>query len=97
MVEQIELAGIGALMAMLEARKKKLAALGLFDAARKKPIPFLPRSVGVITSPTGAVIRDIMHRLADRCPRPVLLWPVSVQGERAPAEIAAIRGLMRCR
>src|SRR5882672_3909454 len=92
-VEQIELAGIGALMAMLEARKKQLAALGLFDAARKKPIPFLPRVVGVITSPTGAVIRDIMHRLADRCPRPVLLWPVSVQGERAAAEIAAaIRG-----
>lgn len=92
-VEQIELAGIGALMAMLDARKKKLAALGLFDAGRKKPIPFLPRVVGVITSPTGAVIRDIMHRLADRCPRPVLLWPVSVQGERAVAEIvAAIRG-----
>ena len=92
-VEQIELAGIGALMAMLDARKKKLAALGLFDAGRKKPIPFLPRVVGVITSPTGAVIRDIMHRLADRCPRPVLLWPVSVQGEHAAAEIvAAIRG-----
>src|SRR5262249_626630 len=91
--EQIELAGIGALMAMLEARKKKLAALGLFDQTRKKPIPFLPRSVGVITSPTGAVIRDIMHRLADRCPRPVLLWPVSVQGDRAAAEVAAaIRG-----
>jgi exodeoxyribonuclease VII large subunit len=92
-VDRMELAGLGALMAMLEARKKKLAALGLFDAARKKRIPFLPRSIGVVTSPTGAVIRDIMHRLADRCPRPVLLWPVSVQGERAPAEIAAaIRG-----
>jgi len=92
-VDSMELAGLGALMAMLEARKKKLAALGLFDAARKKPIPFLPRSIGVVTSPTGAVIRDIMHRLADRCPRPVLVWPVSVQGDRAPAEIAAaIRG-----
>ena len=92
-VEEMELAGLGALMAMLEARKKKLAAEGLFDAARKKPIPFLPRVVGVVTSPTGAVIRDIMHRLSDRCPRPVLLWPVTVQGERAAGEIAAaIRG-----
>jgi exodeoxyribonuclease VII large subunit len=93
-VDRMELAGLGALMAMLEARKKKLAALGLFDAARKKRIPFLPRTIGVVTSPTGAVIRDIIHRLADRCPRRVLLWPVAVQGERAPAEIAAaIRGL----
>jgi exodeoxyribonuclease VII large subunit len=92
-VEQMELAGIGALMAMLEERKKRLAAEGLFDPARKKPIPFLPRVVGVITSPTGAVIRDIMHRLSDRCPRPVIVWPVTVQGEKAPAEIAAaIRG-----
>ena len=92
-VEEMELAGLGALMAMLEARKKKLAAEGLFDAARKKPIPFLPRVVGVVTSPTGAVIRDIMHRLSDRCPRRVLLWPVTVQGERAAGEIAAaIRG-----
>jgi exodeoxyribonuclease VII large subunit len=92
-VEEMELAGLGALMAMLDARKKRLAAEGLFDAARKKPIPFLPQIVGVITSPTGAVIRDIMHRLSDRCPRHVLLWPVTVQGERAPSEIAAaIRG-----
>src|SRR6185312_12620015 len=92
-VEELELAGLGALMAMLEARKKKLAAEGLFDAGRKKPIPFLPRVVGVVTSPTGAVIRDIMHRLADRCPRRVLLWPVNVQGDRAAGEIAAaIRG-----
>ena len=92
-VEQMELAGRGALMAMLEERKKRLAAAGLFDAERKKAIPFLPRVVGVITSPTGAVIRDIMHRLADRCPRHVLLWPVTVQGERAAGEIsAAIRG-----
>jgi exodeoxyribonuclease VII large subunit len=92
-VDRMELAGLGALMAMLEARKKKLAAEGLFDAARKKRIPFLPRSIGIVSSPTGAVIRDIMHRLRDRCPRPVMLWPVAVQGERAPAEIAAaIRG-----
>jgi exodeoxyribonuclease VII large subunit len=92
-VEQMELAGLGALMAMLEARKKKLAAEGLFDSSRKKPIPFIPRVIGVITSPSGAVIRDIMHRLKERCPRRVLLWPVTVQGERAPAEIvAAIRG-----
>jgi exodeoxyribonuclease VII large subunit len=92
-VEEMELAGLGALMAMLDARKAKLAAEGLFDSARKKQIPFLPRVIGVVTSPTGAVIRDIMHRLADRCPRRVLLWPVSVQGERAADEIAAaIRG-----
>jgi exodeoxyribonuclease VII large subunit len=88
-VEEMELAGLGALMAMLEMRKKKLAAEGLFEPARKKPLPYLPRVVGVITSPTGAVIRDIMHRLSDRCPRHVLVWPVTVQGERAAAEIAA--------
>ena len=92
-VEEMELAGLGALMAMLDARKATLAAEGLFDSARKRPLPFLPRVIGVVTSPTGAVIRDIMHRLADRCPRRVLLWPVSVQGERAAGEIAAaIRG-----
>ncbi len=88
-VEQMELAGLGALMAMLEERRRRLAAEGLFDAARKKPIPFLPEVIGVITSPTGAVIRDIMHRLQDRFPRRVLLWPVAVQGERAAAEVAA--------
>ncbi len=88
-VEQIELAGLGALMAMLEERKKKLAAEGLFDAARKKPLPFLPDVIGVVTSPTGAVIRDIMHRLNERFPRRVLLWPVNVQGEKAAGEIAA--------
>ena len=88
-VEQVELAGLGALMAMLEARRKKLAAEGLFDASRKKKLPFLPEVIGVITSPTGAVIRDIMHRLQARFPRRVLLWPVAVQGERAAAEIAA--------
>ena len=92
-VEQVELAGLGALMAMLEERKKKLTAEGLFDAAHKKKLPFLPDVIGVITSPTGAVIRDIMHRLNARFPRRVLLWPVSVQGERAAAEVAAaIRG-----
>jgi exodeoxyribonuclease VII large subunit len=88
-VEQLELAGRGALMAMLEERRKKLAAEGLFDVARKKPLPFLPEVIGVVTSPTGAVIRDIMHRLNDRFPRRVLLWPVAVQGEKAAAEIAA--------
>jgi exodeoxyribonuclease VII large subunit len=92
-VEQVELAGVGALMAMLEERKKKLAAEGLFDPAHKKKLPFLPNVIGVITSPTGAVIRDIMHRLDARFPRRVLLWPVAVQGERAAAEVAAaIRG-----
>jgi exodeoxyribonuclease VII large subunit len=88
-VEQIELAGLGALMALLEERKKRLAAEGLFDAARKKALPFLPGVIGVVTSPTGAVIRDIMHRLDARFARRVLLWPVAVQGERAAAEIAA--------
>jgi exodeoxyribonuclease VII large subunit len=88
-VEQVELAGLGALMAMLEQRKKMLAAEGLFDAERKKSLPFLPDVIGVITSPTGAVIRDIMHRLEARFPRRVLLWPVAVQGERAAAEVAA--------
>lgn len=92
-VEQVELAGLGALMALLEQRKKALAAEGLFEAARKKPLPFLPEVIGVVTSPTGAVIRDIMHRLQARFPRRVLLWPVAVQGEKAAAEItAAITG-----
>jgi exodeoxyribonuclease VII large subunit len=92
-VDQVEPAGAGALMAMLEARKAKLAAEGLFDPARKRPIPYLPSVIGVITSPSGAVIRDILHRLADRFPRRVILWPVPVQGEAcAPAVAAAIRG-----
>ena len=92
-VEQVELAGLGALMALLEERKKKLAAEGLFAEGRKKPLPFLPEVIGVITSPTGAVIRDIMHRLNERFPRRVILWPVAVQGERAAGEVAAaIRG-----
>jgi exodeoxyribonuclease VII large subunit len=88
-IEQLEPAGIGALMALLEERKKKLAAEGLFDEARKKPLPFLPRIIGVVTSPTGAVIRDILHRLSDRFPRHVLVWPVRVQGESSAAEVAA--------
>ncbi|MDX1580307.1 MAG: exodeoxyribonuclease VII large subunit [Alphaproteobacteria bacterium] len=92
-VETMEPAGAGALMALLEERKKKLTAEGLFDADRKVPIPFLPRVIGVVTSPTGAVIRDILHRLNDRFPRHVLLWPVQVQGEGAKTQIAeAIKG-----
>ena len=88
-IESLELAGIGALMALLEARRKKLAAEGLFDAARKRKAPFLPRVIGVVTSPTGAVIRDILHRLADRFPVRVVVWPVRVQGETSAAEVAA--------
>jgi exodeoxyribonuclease VII large subunit len=88
-VERMELAGEGALLALLERRRKALAAEGLFDADRKRQLPFLPRIVGVVTSPTGAVIRDILHRLEDRCPTRVILWPVPVQGEGAAAKIAA--------
>lgn len=92
-VERMEPAGVGALMALLEERKRKLAAEGLFDAARKRPLPFLPRVIGVVTSPTGAVIRDILHRLAERFPVRVILWPVAVQGEGAAEQVAAaIRG-----
>ena len=88
-IDSLEPAGVGALMALLEERRKKLAAEGLFDAARKKALPYLPRVIGVVTSPTGAVIRDILHRLADRCPCHVLVWPVRVQGETSAAEVAA--------
>ena len=88
-IEALEPAGVGALMALLEERRKKLLAEGLFDASRKKPLPFLPAVIGVVTSPTGAVIRDILHRLNDRFPRRVILWPVRVQGETAAAEVAA--------
>jgi exodeoxyribonuclease VII large subunit len=92
-IETLEPAGVGALMALLEQRKRKLAAEGLFDEARKQLLPHLPDVIGVVTSPTGAVIRDILHRLADRFPRRVLVWPVRVQGEGAAEEIAAaIRG-----
>jgi exodeoxyribonuclease VII large subunit len=92
-IDSLEPAGIGALMALLEERKKKLAAEGLFDEARKQLLPYLPDVIGVVTSPTGAVIRDILHRLADRFPRHVLVWPVRVQGEGSAEEVAAaIRG-----
>jgi exodeoxyribonuclease VII large subunit len=92
-IETLEPAGLGALMALLEQRKQKFAAEGLFDEARKQLLPFLPAVIGVVTSPTGAVIRDILHRLSDRFPRHVLVWPVRVQGDGAAEEIAAaIRG-----
>jgi exodeoxyribonuclease VII large subunit len=92
-VEDVAPAGLGALMAMLEKRRAQLAAEGLFATERKQPIPFLPEVIGVITSPSGAVIRDILHRLRDRFPRQVLIWPVAVQGEKcAPEVAAAIRG-----
>ncbi len=95
-VERLELAGQGALLKLLEERKKKLAAEGLFAAERKKKIPYLPEVIGVVTSPTGAVIRDILHRLEERFPRRVLLWPVRVQGEGAAEEVAAaIEGFNR--
>jgi exodeoxyribonuclease VII large subunit len=88
-VDRLELAGEGALLKLLEDRRKRLQAEGLFDLDRKRPLPFLPEVVGVVTSPSGAVIRDILHRLADRFPRHVLVWPVAVQGEKAAAEVAA--------
>src|SRR5438128_7213241 len=92
-IEALEPAGIGALMALMEERKKKLGAEGLFDAARKQELPWLPEVIGVVTSPTGAVIRDILHRLQDRFPRRVLVWPVKVQGEGSAEQVAAaIRG-----
>src|ERR1700690_348383 len=88
-IDTLEPAGVGALMKLLEERKKKLGAEGLFDEARKQLIPFLPDVIGVVTSPTGAVIRDILHRLTERFPRRVLGWPVRVQGESSAAEVAA--------
>ena len=92
-IDRMELAGEGALMALLEKLKASLAAEGLFAAERKKKLPYLPRTIGVVTSPTGAVIRDILHRLDDRFPTHVVLWPVQVQGEGAARQIAAaIRG-----
>ena len=87
-VESVEPAGVGALMALLEERRGKFAAEGLFDPARKQLIPYLPEVVGVVTSPTGAVIRDILHRVADRFPRRVIVWPVRVQGEGSADEVA---------
>lgn len=95
-IDTIELAGVGALLKLLEDRRRRLAAEGLFAPERKKKLPFLPEVIGIITSPSGAVIRDILHRLLDRFPRRVLLWPVAVQGEGAAAQVAAaIRGFNR--
>lgn len=88
-VETMEIAGEGALLALLEKLKARLGAEGLFDPARKRRLPFLPRTIGVVTSPTGAVIRDILHRLADRCPTRVIVWPVLVQGQGSAQQIAA--------
>ncbi|WP_150290190.1 exodeoxyribonuclease VII large subunit [Sphingobium estronivorans] len=97
-IERMELAGEGALMALLEKLKQKLAAEGLFDRDRKRRLPFMPRVIGVVTSPTGAVIRDILHRLEDRCPTQVLLWPVLVQGQGAAEQIArAVHGFSAMR
>lgn len=92
-IDRMELAGEGALMALFEKLKAQLGAEGLFDQSRKKQLPFMPRTIGVVTSPTGAVIRDILHRLADRCPTRVIVWPVKVQGAGAAEEVsAAVRG-----
>ncbi len=92
-IEQMEVAGVGALLAQLERLKQKLHAEGLFAPERKRPLPFAPRTIGVVTSPTGAVIRDILHRIRDRWPCRVVVWPVVVQGEQAPPQvIAALRG-----
>ena len=92
-IEDIRPAGVGALMAMLEKRKAMLQAEGLFEASRKRPLPYLPEVIGVVTSPSGAVIRDILHRLRERFPRKVLIWPVAVQGAQCAAEVArAIEG-----
>lgn len=95
-IESMEMAGEGALLKLLEERKKKLEAEGLFDPARKQELPFLPQTIGVVTSPTGAVIRDVLHRLSDRFPSHVLLWPVLVQGDGAAEQIAgAVNGFNR--
>src|SRR6266851_3911580 len=95
-VDSIELAGKGALLRLLEERRQRLAAEGLFAAERKRKLPFLPETIGIVTSPSGAVIRDILHRLGDRFPRHVLVWPVAVQGEGAAAQVAAaIEGFNR--
>ena len=92
-VEAAEPAGEGALLKLLKDRKEKLEKEGLFDAAHKQPIPFLPEVIGVVTSPTGAVIRDIIHRVTDRCPRHIIVWPVAVQGEDCAIQVAAaVRG-----
>src|SRR3954449_12284209 len=95
-IDTIALAGIGALLKILEDRRQRLAAEGLFAVERKKKLPYLPKIIGIVTSPSGAVLRDILHRLADRFPRHVLVWPVAVQGEGAAAQIAAaVQGFNR--
>src|SRR5712664_263093 len=95
-IDSIELSGIGALLKILEERRQRLAAEGLFAAERKKKLPFLPEVIGIVTSPSGAVIRDILHRLGDRFPRRVVVWPVAVQGDGAAAQVAAaINGFNR--
>jgi exodeoxyribonuclease VII large subunit len=92
-VQSLEVAGEGALLKLLQARRKQLAEEGLFDESRKRSLPYLPETIGVVTSPTGAVIRDILHRISERFPRHVLVWPVLVQGEKAAEQVArAIRG-----
>jgi len=92
-VESLDVAGEGALLKLLEERKRALAAEGLFEESRKKPLPFLPRTIGIVTSPTGAVIKDMMHRIEDRFPSHIVLWPVAVQGDGAASQIArAIQG-----
>lgn len=91
-IEHIAPAGVGALMALLEERKKKLAGEGLFAPERKKPLPYLPRVIGVVTSPSGAVIRDILHRVHDRFAVHIVVWPVRVQGEQSAGEVAAAIG-----
>lgn len=92
-IEKLEVAGTGALLKLLEERKQKFAAEGLFDPAHKKPLPFLPTVIGVVTSPTGAVIRDIIHRVTDRFPCRIIVWPTAVQGEGAAEQIAtAVKG-----
>lgn len=95
-IDRIEPAGTGALMKMLIERKTRLEREGIFDKSKKKQLPFLPRRIGIVTSPTGAVIKDMLHRIKDRCPSHVILWPVAVQGEAASKEIAnAIKGFNR--
>ncbi len=95
-IDSIALAGVGALLKILEDRRQRLAAEGLFAIERKKKLPYLPEVIGIVTSPSGAVLRDILHRLADRFPRQVLVWPVAVQGEGAAAQVAAaIEGFNR--
>lgn len=86
-VEKLEIAGVGAILEMIEKRRQKLLSEGLFDQIHKKPIPFFPKIIGVITSPTGAVIEDIKHRIEARCPTHILLYPTLVQGDKAAAEI----------